>query len=323
LAIGMTSAHPPGDLVPSVAGWERDNPMKPPVFDYHRPASVAEAVATLGAAAADGRGGAKVLAGGQSLVPILNMRLAAPAALVDINRLGEELAFIEAGEDRVRVGALTRHAQTDASPVAFAALPLLRQATRHVAHQTIRNRGTTVGSIVHADPAGELPAVLLVLDGEMELASATGTRTVPAAEFFLGPLESAAAADELAVAASFRIPAGRTGTAWVEVSRRAGDYALCGLGLVLRLGDDDRVASARAAYISVGATPVLVDLTDAVGGQPPDAADWASAGTLARSAVDPEEDIHASADYRRHLVSVLTGRAGRAAVAHANSLVAQ
>src|SRR4051812_31433496 len=202
--------------------------MKPPVFDYYRPASVAEAVAQLAAAAADGRGGAKGLAGGQSLVPILNMRLAAPSALVDINRLAEELAFIEVGPDRVRIGALTRHAQTDASPIAFEALPLLRQATRHVAHPTIRNRGTTLGSIVHADPAGELPAVLLVLDGEVELASATGTRAVPAAEFFLGPLESAVRPDELAVAASFAIPAGRTGTAFLEVSRRAGDYALCG-----------------------------------------------------------------------------------------------
>jgi len=294
--------------------------MKPPVFDYHRPVSVAEAVAMLAAAAE--RGGAKVLAGGQSLVPILNMRLAAPAALVDINRLAEELAFIEVGPDRVRVGALTRHAQTEASPIAFAALPLLRQATRQVAHPTIRNRGTTLGSIVHADPAGELPAVLLVLDGEVELASATGTRVVPAAEFFLGPLESAVRPDELAVAASFAIPPGRTGTAFVEVSRRAGDYALCGLGLVVRLGEDDRICSARAAYISVAGTPVLVDLTDAVGGQPPDGADWASAAVLAQAAVDPEADIHATADYRRHLVGVLTGRAGRAAAA-ATVLVGQ
>jgi aerobic carbon-monoxide dehydrogenase medium subunit len=295
--------------------------MKPPTFDYHRPATVAEAVATLAAAAAGPHGPAKVLAGGQSLVPLLNMRLAAPAALVDINRLTEELAFIDASADRVRIGALTRHAQTAASEVGFAALPLLRQATRHVAHATIRNRGTTVGSIVHADPAGELPAVLLVCDGELELVSAIGTRSVPAAEFFLGPLESALRPDELAVAASFAIPAGRTGSAWVEVSRRAGDYALCGLGLLVRLSADDRIDSARAAYISVGGTPVLVDLTDAVGGQPHDAADWAAAGALAQAACDPEEDIHATADYRRHLVAVLTARAGVAAGTNARGRI--
>jgi aerobic carbon-monoxide dehydrogenase medium subunit len=290
--------------------------VKPPTFAYHRPASVAEAVATLGACA---DGAAKVLAGGQSLVPLLNMRLAAPAALVDINRLGEELAFVEATPGSVRVGALTRHAQTDASEVANAALPLLRQATRHVAHQTIRNRGTTVGSIVHADPAGEMPAVLLVCDGEMELASASGRRTVAAADFFTGPLESALRPDELAVAATFTVPPGRTGSAWVEVSRRAGDYALCGLGLIVTLGADGTVERARAGYISVGPTPVLVDLTDAVGGASPAKADWDAAGALAASTVDPEEDIHASADYRRELVRVLTARAGRQAIAHASA----
>ena len=287
--------------------------MKPPAFAYHRPGSVAEAVETLAELGADG----KVLAGGQSLVPVLNMRLAAPAALVDINRLGAELAFVETTADRVRVGALARHAQTERDEAAFAALPLLRQATRHVAHQTIRNRGTTVGSIVHADPAAELPAVLMLCDGVMELSSADGARSVPAADFFLGPLESALSYGELALAATFSLPPPRTGSAWVEVSRRAGDYALCGLGLTVTLDEDRRICQARAAYISVGPTPMLVDLTDAVAGQPPDAADWSAAAALAAARVDPDEDIHATADYRRHLVGVLTSRAGRAASAHA------
>jgi len=287
--------------------------MKPPAFVYHRPGSVAEAVETLAELGADG----KVLAGGQSLVPVLNMRLAAPAALVDINRLGAELAFVETTADRVRVGALARHAQTERDEAAFAALPLLRQATRHVAHQTIRNRGTTVGSIVHADPAAELPAVLMLCDGTMELASAGGTRSVLVADFFLGPLESSLSYGELALAATFSLPPPRTGSAWVEVSRRAGDYALCGLGLTVGLDEDGRISRARAAYISVGPTPVLVDLTDAVAGQAHDAADWSAAGALAAGKVDPDEDIHATADYRRHLVGVLTSRAGRAASAHA------
>jgi carbon-monoxide dehydrogenase medium subunit len=287
--------------------------MKPPPFVYHRPASVGEAVRDLAEAGEDG----KVLAGGQSLVPVLNMRLAAPGHLVDINRLGPELASLETDRDTVRVGALVRHAQTGRLGCHSVALPLLAQATAHVAHQTIRNRGTTLGSIVHADPAGELPAVLLLCQGEVTLASATGTRTVAAADFFLGPLDSALRAGELALSATFRVPDGHTGSAWVEVSRRAGDYAVCGLGLIVTLDDGLRIARARAAYISVGPTPLLLDLTETVAGQPHDAADWAAAGAFAAAAVDPDDDIHATASYRRHLVRVLTERAGRAAVTHA------
>jgi carbon-monoxide dehydrogenase medium subunit len=282
--------------------------MKPPTFTYHRPATVAEAVQVLADLGADG----KVLAGGQSLVPVLNMRLAAPGHLVDINRLGE-LAYVETGAETVRVGALARHAQTERDDSAFAALPLLRQATRNVAHPTIRNRGTTVGSIVHADPAAELPAVLLLCDGEMELASAGGSRLVPAAEFFVGPLESALRPGELAVAAAFRVLPARTGSAWLEVSRRAGDYALCGLGITVTLDENRRLTQARAAYISVGPTPLFVDLTDAVGGRSYEAADWAGAGALAAESASPDDDIHATAAYRRQLIRVLTERAGRAA----------
>jgi carbon-monoxide dehydrogenase medium subunit len=287
--------------------------VKPPSFRYHRPATVAEALAVLADLGDDG----KVLAGGQSLVPLLNMRLAAPKALVDINRLDPELGTVETTGETVRVGALVRHARLTRGGAHGAVLPLLGQATAHVAHETIRNRGTTVGSLVHADPAGEMPAVLLLCNGSMELASAAGTRTVPAAEFFLGPLESALAPGELAVAATFAVPPGRTGSAWVEVSRRAGDYALCGVGLTVSLGASGHIVAARAAYVSVAPTPVLVDLADAVGGSTVDAADWAAAAALAQSRAEPEADIHATADYRHHLVGVLTARAGRAAAAHA------
>jgi carbon-monoxide dehydrogenase medium subunit len=283
--------------------------MKPPPFGYRRPGTVAEAVRAL----ADAGAQAKVLAGGQSLVPVLNMRLAAPSTLVDINRLGPELGGIETVGPTVRVGALVRHSATARNVT----LPLLAQATAHVAHPTIRNRGTTVGSLVHADPAAELPAVLLLCDGTVELASIAGHRSVAAADFFLGPLESAVRPGELATAAVFQIPGGHTGSAWIEVSRRAGDYALCGLGLVVTLDAGLRVTRARAAYISVGPTPVLVDLTDAVIGQPHDTVDWTAAGALAVTRVSPDADIHATAEYRRELVRVLTTRAGRAAVAHA------
>ncbi len=275
--------------------------MKPPSFDYHRPASVAEALTLLADLGPD----AKVLAGGQSLIPLLNMRLAGPKALVDINRL-TGLATVTSDGNGVRVGALARHAalaKAAGSPV----LTLLSEATRLVAHETIRNRGTTVGSLVHADPAAELPAALVLCDGAVELASADGVRRVPAAEFFLGPLESAVRGGELAVAAPFPPLPPRTGGAFVEVSRRAGDYALVGLGLTVTLDAAGAVAAARAAYFSVGPTPALVELTDAVSGA---VVDWDAAAALAQSSVDPEDDIHATASYRQHLVGVLTRRAG-------------
>jgi Aerobic-type carbon monoxide dehydrogenase, middle subunit CoxM/CutM homologs len=284
--------------------------LKPPSFGYHRPLTVADALAALAESGSD----AKVLAGGQSLIPLLNMRLAAPKVLVDINRLGGELDRIEVDDQAVRIGALVRHARLLRPGSPAAALPLLAEATRNVAHPTIRNRGTAVGSLVHADPAAELPAVLLLSGGSVELASVHGTRAVPADQFFVGPLQAALAPGELAVAATFPRPPARSGSAFLEVSRRAGDYALVGVALQVRLDGDGRVASARAAYLSVGPTPVLVDLTDAVTGS---TVDWEDAGRLAQSQVEPDDDIHASAAYRRHLVGVLTRRAGQVALARA------
>jgi carbon-monoxide dehydrogenase medium subunit len=284
--------------------------MKPPVFEYHRPGTVAEALAVLAEVGHDG----KVLAGGQSLVPLLNMRLAAPRHLVDINWLAE-LDEVACDPDWVRVGALARHARVEHDRDAVDAVPLLGQAIVDIAHTTVRNRGTVVGSLVHADPAAELPAVLVLLGGTMELARAGdgGRREVAAADFFLGPLESAVRPGELATAARFPRPPAGAGSAWVELARRHGDYAVCGVGALVELDQGLR------ALISVGPVPVPVDLTDALGGQAGDAADWAAAGRLAAAAVDPEDDIHASAAYRRHLAGVLTARAARAAAAHAAS----
>jgi carbon-monoxide dehydrogenase medium subunit len=290
--------------------------MKPPAFTYHRPATVEDALAVLDRVGSDG----KVLAGGQSLVPVLNMRLAAPGHLVDINRLAA-LSYVRCDADAVRVGALARHAAVERDAAAFTALPLLRQATAHVAHPAIRNRGTTVGSLTHADPAAELPAALALLGGTVSLASVDGRRSVPAADFFLGPLESAVRPGELAVEATFPLPPPGTGSAWVEVSRRRGDYAVCGVGVLVTL-DDGRIVRARAAYVSVGPTPVPVELTDAVVGQVWDAADWAAAGALAAGAVSPEDDVHATAGYRRHLVAVLTARACRKAATAAMEAIA-
>jgi len=287
--------------------------MKPAAFEYHRPGTVAEALAVLAEVGHDG----KVLAGGQSLVPLLNMRLAAPAHLVDVNWLAE-LDEVACDPGGVRVGAIARHARVEHDPGAAEAVPLLRQAIGDIAHTTVRNRGTVVGSLVHADPAAELPAVLVLLGGSVELASAgNGSRRVAAADFFVGPLESALRPGELATAAVFPRPPAGSGSAWLELARRHGDYAVCGAGVLVRLDQGLRVASARAALISVGPVPVPVDLTDALGGQPHDAADWAAAGRLAAAAVDPDDDIHATAAYRRHLAGVLTARAAQSAAASA------
>lgn len=279
--------------------------MKPAPFTYHAPSTVADALAVLAQVGDEG----KVLAGGQSLVPLLNMRLAAPAHLVDVNRLAGALGGIQVSPDTVRVGALTRHVEVERHTAAYAAVPLLRQALEHVAHPVIRNRGTTVGSIVHADPAGEMTAVLALLGGSVEVARQGGTRTVPAHEFFLGPLESAVEPGELATAAVFPRPPARSGTAFVEVARRHGDYAVCGVAVLLTLDDEGRAASAHAAYISVGPTPVVLDLSDAVVGRAPGERAWQAAGETARTRVDPDPDIHATAEYRRHLAGALTARA--------------
>jgi carbon-monoxide dehydrogenase medium subunit len=282
--------------------------VKPPPFGYHAPGTLAEALDALAAAP-----GGKVLAGGQSLIPLLNMRLAAPSDLVDINRIaGLDTLRVEDGG--VRVGALARHARVERSAEAAAAQPLLGQALRHVAHPVIRNRGTVVGSLAHADPAAELPAVLAVLGGTVEAVSAAGRRTIPAAAFFAGPLEPALAPGELAVAAFFPAAPPRTGTAFTETARRHGDYALAGVAAVVTLGGDGRVAAARAGYLGVAATPLVFDLTGAAG---PDG-DWAAAAAHVRDRIDPEPDIHAGADYRRHLTGVLTERALREAASRAS-----
>ena len=250
-----------------------------------------------------------MLAGGQSLIPLLSMRLAAPTTLVDLNGV-EELAYVRTDDDGVRIGAMARHADVERDAAVAARQPLLRQALTLVAHPTIRNRGTAVGSIAHADPAAELPAVLAVLGGTLTCRSASGTRDITASECFVGPLESALRPDELAT--EIRLPAlGPTsGTAIREVARRHGDYALVGVAAVVDVdGDDGAVRSARAGYFSVADTPVVLDLTDTVDEGP----SWDRAAEHAMAALDPLGDIHASADYRRHLIGVLTRQALAAA----------
>ena len=278
--------------------------MKPAPFTYHRPRGLQEALDVLADLGADG----KVLAGGQSLVPMMSMRLCAPTHVVDVNQV-PGLAGVDVHADAVRVGALARHSDIEHHATAYDALPLLRQALLHVAHPTIRNRGTAVGSLVHGDPAAELAAVLLLLDGSVTLRDVDGLREVGGAEFFTGPLETAVRSGELAVAATFRRPPPGSGTAFVEVARRRGDYAVCGVGAVLS-GSGPGLTAARVGLISMGPGPVLVELTPALHDG---VLDEERVVALVDAAVDPEADIHASADYRRHVAHVLVRRALAAA----------
>lgn len=276
--------------------------MKPAPLRYLAPRSVDQALAML-AEHADS-GDAKVLAGGQSLIPVLNMRLASPAVLIDINGV-EGLDALEVSEAGVRVGATVRHARLERDQASYDAIPLLREALHHVAHPAIRNRGTTVGSIAHADPAGEMPAILTLLRGTVGIASARGQRTVDAAEFFQGPMEADLAPDELVTHVVFPAVAGLRG-AYDEVARRSGDYALCGVGATVVRDDEGRLADAAVSFVSATAVPTRLDLTGVVGDDPEP--DWGAVDALVVGHVEPEADLHASADYRRHLATVLTRR---------------
>ena len=287
--------------------------MKPAPFRYADPGSLDEALDVLAAEGA----GAKVLAGGQSLIPLLSMRLAAPTTLVDINRV-PGLDAVEATGDGVRVGALVRHRALLHDGAAARVQPLLARATANVAHPAIRNRGTTVGSIAHADPSGEMTSVLALTGGSVTVATPAGRSTVGWRDLFVGPLETSVHGPAVVVDAFFPALPDRSGTAFAEVARRKGDYAVCGAGVVVTPRCRPAGSSPCAAsYISVGLVPEVHDLTEAVHGQPAGSADWAAAGALARTLVDPDGDLHASADYRRLLVGVLTERTLAEAAAEA------
>jgi aerobic carbon-monoxide dehydrogenase medium subunit len=289
--------------------------MKPPPFAYHRPTSVEEATRLL----ADLGDEAKVVAGGQSLVPLLNFRLAAPRHLVDVNAIAG-LDRLDSADGAVEVGATVRDARLLRERAVAAVHPLLVEATEWIAHPVIRNRGTVCGSLAHADPAAELPAVLALLDGSVEAVAwrrgGLTSRRVPAAELFAGPLQTTLDADELVVAAMFPTLAARTGWAVEELARRHGDFALAGVVLTVTVDGDGKPTEGRAAYLSCAPTPVVVDIGPALDRGDADANPLYE---LVAAALDPTEDIHASGEYRRHLAATLTVRALDRALARARS----
>jgi aerobic carbon-monoxide dehydrogenase medium subunit len=278
--------------------------MKPPAFAYRRPGSVAEAVALM----AEHGGDAKLLAGGQSLVPLLNFRVLRPAVLVDINRLAE-LDFVAEGDGGIRVGALTRHRTLETSPLVRRHVPLLAAAMAHVAHLAIRNRGTIGGSLAHADPAAELPLLAVLLDAVVHARSAAGGRRHAAAEFFLAPLTTALADDEIVTEIVLpRLPP-RSGWAFEEVALRHGDFAIASVGATVSQSKG-QIGEVRLAVGGVAETPVrLREIEAALVGERLTPGMIGTVATQARAAVTPGADLRASADYRRHLVGGLVERA--------------
>lgn len=276
--------------------------MKPPPFEYHRPASAAEVDRLLAVLGDE----AKILSGGQSLIPLLNMRLVAPAHIIDIGNLTGEASEPVEEEAAVRIGALVRHAAVAGSSAVADRVPLLAETMQLVAHPAIRNRGTLVGALAHADPASELPAAAVLLGAEMLARSARGERTVAARDFFVGPLESALAPDEWLHAVRFPFQRG-TGAA-EEFSRRRGDYALCG---VLALVTD---RGAGLTYFGLAGMPDVLEIPGPV---TPDGATDEAVAQVVDGRLDVQDDIHATAAYRAHLARRLGARALRRAVAGA------
>jgi CO/xanthine dehydrogenase FAD-binding subunit len=278
--------------------------MKPAAFDYVLADSVESAVSALGAAGGDG----KIIAGGQSLVPMLNFRLLRPSVLVDINRI-PDLASIEDRGESIRVGALTRHVALETSPVIAKNFPVLQQAMTFVAHLAIRNRGTIGGSLSHADPAAELPMMSMLLDARLGIASANGRRIVAPADFFLGALTTDLGDDDLLTDIEFPKLPPNTGWGFEEIARRAGDFALACVATTVTTVDG-AISEVRIAMMGVGQTAMRASEAEALlTGRDLTDQSLDEAVAAIRSAVEPNTDLHASSDYRRHLVGIIARRA--------------
>jgi aerobic carbon-monoxide dehydrogenase medium subunit len=286
--------------------------VKPAAFEYTAVRSIDEAVAELG----QHGDGAKLLAGGQSLVPLLNMRLAMPERLIDLNRVAE-LAYVRIRDGGVAVGAMTRQRAVERSALAARHVPLLADALPWVGHFQIRNRGTVGGSLTHADPAAELPAVAVCLDASFTARGPAGERTIAAEEFFLTQLTTALAPTELLTEVWFPATPPGSGSAWIELARRHGDYALVGVAAVVTL-TGDRIGEARLALTGVGDRPVRArEAEGRLSGESVTPDVLGDAAVAVRRAIDPGSDIHATAAYRRHVAGVLAARAIRLAAARA------
>lgn len=289
--------------------------MKPPPFEYFAPTTAAEALALLAQHGYE----AKPLAGGQSLIPTMNFRLAQPGILIDLNSISE-LAYIRPGDDGgLRIGAMTRQRQVERDPLVAERAPLIHETMPYIAHPQIRNRGTFGGSLAHADPAAELPAVTTALNARFCARSQRGDRWLPANEFFVSLFTTALEPDELLVEIALPPLPPRSGWAFTEMARRHGDYALVGVAAVITLDERDRCQAAKLVFLSVGDGPVEAQqaVQSLIGQTPTPEAIRAAAETAAQVDIAPNSDIHASAAFRRHLARVLAQRVLNQAVERA------
>ncbi|SDT58748.1 FAD binding domain-containing protein [Bradyrhizobium canariense] len=283
--------------------------MKPARFDYVAPTTLDAAVEALAASNGDG----KILAGGQSLMPLLNFRMARPSILVDLKRI-EGLSFIDVRGDKVVIGALTRHCEIERSPLIASKLPVMSAAMRYVAHLAIRNRGTIGGSLSHADPAAELPMLAVFYDATIIAQGPSGRRKIPAGEFFIDALANCLEPDEIVVEIEFPLLTRHNGWGFEEVSRRFGDFALACIAVSIeRRGR--KIVDARVAVMGVAETPLRLKMAErALCEAEIDSAATGRFADVLRSNVAPNTDIHASSDYRRRLVGALAEKALTAAL---------
>lgn len=291
--------------------------MKPPPFEYFAPTTTAEALALLAQHGYE----AKPLAGGQSLIPTMNFRLAQPGILIDLNPISE-LAYIRLSDDGgLRIGTMTRQRQVERDPMVAQLAPLIHETMPYIAHPQIRNRGTFGGSLAHADPAAELPAVATALNARFRARSQRGERWLAANEFFVSLFATALESDELLVEIVLPPLPPRSGYAFTEMARRHGDYALVGVAAVVTLDERDRCQTAKIVFLSVGDGPIEARqaVQSLIGQTPAPEAIRAAAETAAQVDIAPNSDIHASAEFRRHLARVLTQRVLTQAVERAKS----
>ncbi len=287
--------------------------MKLPHVEYEAPVTVAEAVSLL----AEHQDQASVLAGGQSLIPLLALRLARPAMLIDINGL-RELSGVSASDGWVAVGAMTREYVAEDSKTIADSVPLLAAALPLIGHEAIRSRGTIGGSLAHADPAAELPAVARAIDAEFVVRGQSGERVIPAAEWFEGYLTTSRRADELLVEVRFPAAAPGTGVAFQEVARRHGDFAIVGLAASLTLSDG-AISDARLAFAGISDVPVRVaEAAELLVGETPSTDLFEEAARLATADIDPPADLHGSSEYRRKVAATLVRRGLQAAADNAD-----
>ena len=294
--------------------------MKPAPFEYYVPDSIEQALDLL----REHGDNAKLLAGGQSLVPAMNFRVVQPGVLIDLNRVGD-LKYIREDDATLHIGAMTRERELEFDSVIARKTPLLAEAMPHVAHPQIRNRGTLGGSLANADPAAELPVIMLALGARLKVCSADGERWVEAQSFFAGMFTTDMAADEMLVEIELPSTPPRTGWSFMEVAPRAGDYALMGLAALVTLDENRRCQQARLVYLNAGDGPVEAkEAESGLVGKIPDAESIEEAADLAsQKEINPFGNVHASPDFQRHLARVLTRRTMKQALKRANEGILQ